>query len=227
MLSDDLIKSIKKMKQLDIVENAALDAEKKAKNDSDYKAVVGDFYNTVRKLKQAVSTLDYAITAETVQYLEESVENMKGIVSTGVVDAETLSSVRQYINRKLNPSLSKEWKDYYLKRISGSLSKLNTLGHLATNAETTALIRTSITNGGEWTGLSLSDDGINSRLFLFKSALDKIDDLEESLNLSEEIKEFIVKVTSRKARVSDVNDNIIDWIKKENLEDRFVINFKS
>ena len=30
MLSDSLSKSIKKMKQLDIVENAALDAEKKA-----------------------------------------------------------------------------------------------------------------------------------------------------------------------------------------------------
>lgn len=227
MLSDNLTKSIKKMKQLDIIENAVLDAEKKVKNDSDYRAVVSDFYNTVRKLTQAVNTLDYAITAETVQYLEESIENMKGIVSAGVVDAESLSSVRQYINRKLNPSLSKEWKAYYQKKISGSLSKLNTLGHLATDAETTASIRTNITNGGEWTGLSLSDDGVNSRLSLFKSAIDKIDELEESLNLSEEIKEFIVKITSRKARVSDVNDTIIDWIKKENLEDRFVINFKT
>lgn len=227
MLSDNLTKSIKKMKQLDIVENAALDAEKKDKNDSDYRAVVGDFYNTVRKLMQVVRTLDYAITAETVQYLEESIENMKGIVSEGVVDAESLSSVRQYINRKLNPSLSKEWKAYYQKKIPGSLSKLNTLGHLATDAETTASIRTSITNGGEWTGLSLADDGINSRLSLFKSAIDRIDEFETNLNLSEEIKEFIVKVTSRKARVSDVNDTIIDWIKKENLEDRFVINFRS
>lgn len=227
MLSDNLTKSIKKMKQLDIVENAALDAEKRAKNDSDYRTVVGDFYNTVRKLKQAVSALDYAITAETVQYLEEGVENMKGIVSAGVVDAESLSSVRQHINGKVIPSLSKEWKAYYQKKIPGSLSKLNTLGHLATDAETTDSIRTSITNGGEWAGLLLSNDGINSRLSLFKSAIDKIDELEESLNLSEEIKEFIVKVTSRKARVSDVNDNIIDWIKKENLEDRFVVNFKS
>lgn len=227
MLSDNLTKSIEKMKQLNRVENAALDAEKKAKKDSDYRAVVGDFCNTVGKLKQAVSTLDYAITAETVQYLEESIENMKGIVSAGVVDTESLSNVRQHINRKLNPSLSKDWKAYYQKKTSGSLSKLDTLGHLATDTEAMASIRTRIINGGEWTGLLLSDDGINSRLALFKSAIDKIDELEESLNLSEEIKEFIVKVTSRKARVSDVNDNIIDWIKKENLEDRFVINFKS
>lgn len=227
MLSDNLTKLIKKMKQLDIAENAALDAEKKVKNDSDYRAMVGDFYNTVRKLKQTVCTLDYAITTETVQYLEESIENMKSVVSEGVVDAESLSSVRQHINRKVNPNLSKEWKIYYQKKTLGILSKLNSLGHLATDTETTASIRTSITNGGEWTGLSLCDDGINSRLVLFKSAIDKIDELEESLNLSEEIKEFIVKVTSGKARVRDVNDNIIDWIKKENLEDKFVINFRS
>ena len=79
----------------------------------------------------------------------------------------------------------------------------------------------------EWNGLSLSDDGKHSRLELFKCAIDEIDELEESLNLSDEIKNFIVKVTTGKARISDVNDNIITWIREENLKDRFVINFKS
>ena len=54
MLMDSLTQSIKKMKQMDMVENAALDAEKKAKNDADYRTVVEDFFNTVNKLRQAV-----------------------------------------------------------------------------------------------------------------------------------------------------------------------------
>ena len=75
-------------------------------------------------------------------------------------------------------------------------------------------------------GLSLSDDGTHTRLSLLKAAIDRIDELEENLNLSDEIKAFIVKVTSKKARVSDVSEAIIDWIMKENLDDRFVISFK-
>lgn len=227
MLSDKLTKSIKMMKQLDIVEIAVLDAEKKAKNDSDYKALVSDYHNTVKKLQQAVSILDYMVTDETVQCLEDGVENLSEVISAGVVDADTLSSARQHIKRKVDPNLAKEWKAYYQKKTPGSLSKLNTLGHLASEPETTAAIRGDISNGGEWNGLSLSDDGKHSRLELFKCAIDGIDELEESLNLSDEIKNFIVKVTTGKARISDVNDNIITWIREENLEDRFVINFKS
>lgn len=225
MLSDKLTTSIKKMKHLDIVENAVLDAEMKAQNESAYKALVCDFHKTVKKLQQAVETLDYTVTGETAQYLSDGVANLLTVISAGVVDTEELSSARHHINRKVNPALVKEWKAYYQKKTPGSLSKLNTLGYLAANPETAAAIRANILNGGEWNGLSLSDDGKNSRLELFKSAIDEIDELEESLNLNDEIKDFIVKVTAKKARVSDVDENIIRWIKAENLEERFVINF--
>ena len=59
MLMDSLSKSIKDMKQMVIIENAAHDAEKKAKNDSDYRTVVDDFSKTVNKLHQTVKTMDY------------------------------------------------------------------------------------------------------------------------------------------------------------------------
>lgn len=227
MLLDNLTRSVKKMKQMDIVESAALDAEKKAKNDADYKTVVGDFSNTVNKLQQALSILDYAVTSETVQSLEECIDKLDHVVSSGVVDAEALFGARQQIRQKVNPNLAKEWKTYHQKKTKSSISKLDTLGNLAGNQETIAVIRTNISNGSEWAGLSLSDDGVHNRLYLLKSAMDKIDELEENLNLSDEIKEFIVKVTGRKARITDATPTIIDWIKKENLDDKFAINFRS
>lgn len=227
MLLDNLTRSVKKMKQMDILESAALDAEKKAKNDADYKTVVRDFSNTVNKLQQAVSAFDYAVSGETVQNLEECIDKLDNAVSSGVVDTEALSGARQQINRKINPNLTKEWKAYHQKKTKSSISKLDTLGNLAGNQETIAVLRTNISNGGEWSGLSLSDDGVHTRLALFKSAIDRIDELEESLNLSDEIKEFIVKVTLRKARVTDVTPAIIEWIKKESLDDKFAISFRS
>ena len=226
MLMDSLSKSIKDMKQMVIIENAAHDAEKKAKNDSDYRTVVDDFSKTVNKLHQTVKTMDYMITSETVQCLEESLNKLSEAVTAGVVDADTLSSARQQINRKLNPNLTKEWKAFHQKKTKVSISKLDTLGNLAGSPDLVAAIRADISIGYEWTGLSLSDDGTHTRLSLLKAAIDRIDELEENLNLSDEIKAFIVKVTSKKARVSDVSEAIIDWIMKENLDDRFVINFK-
>lgn len=226
MLMDSLSKSIKNMKQMDIIENAAHDAEKKAKNDSDYRVVVEDFSKTVNKLHQTVKTMDYTITGETVQCLEESLDKLSEAVTAGVVDADTLSSARQQIKRKLNSNLTKEWKAFHQKKTKVSISKLDTLGNLAGSPDTIAAIRADISNGSEWAELSLSDDGAHTRLSLLKAAIDRIDELEENLNLSDEIKAFIAKVTGKKARVSDVSEAIIEWIKKENLDDRFVINFK-
>ncbi len=227
MLMDSLVKSIKNMKQMDIVENAALDAEKKAKNDSDYRTVVEDFSKTVNKLQQTINQLDFSITAETAQCLEESLDKLSETVTAGVVDADTLSSARLQINRKLTPNLTKEWKVFHQKKTKASISKLDTLGGLAGSPDTIASIKTNISNGSEWAGLALSDDGANTRLSLLKASMDKIDELEENLNLSDEIKAFIVKVTSKKARVSDVSEAIKEWIKKESLDDRFIISFKS
>ena len=48
MLTDNLTESIKKMKQLNIAENAAMDVEKKAKNDADFSTLVDDFANSVK-----------------------------------------------------------------------------------------------------------------------------------------------------------------------------------
>lgn len=227
MLLDNLTRSVKKMRQMDIVEKAALDAEKKAKNDADYKTVVGDYSNTMNTLQQAVSAFDYSITSETAQVLEECINRLDQAVSSGVVDAEVLAGARQQISRKINPGLSKEWKAFYQKKTKSSLSKLDTLGNLVGNQDEVITIRANIYNGSEWAGLSLSDDGTYTRLDLLKLSISKIDELEENLNLSNEVKAFIVKVTDGKARITDVTPGIIDWIKKENLDDRFAIHFRS
>ena len=227
MLMDSLTQSIKKMKQMDMVENAALDAEKKAKNDADYRTVVEDFSNTVSKLRQAVDTMDYTITCDTAQNLEECLDKLDGAVAAGIVDADILTAARQQMSRKVNPNLVREWKAFHQKKTKSSLSKLETLGNLAGSPDMIASIRANISGGSEWAGLSFCDDGAHTRLSLLKTAIDKIDELEKDLNLSDEIKAVIVKVTNRRARVTDISPAIIEWIKKESLDERFVINFKS
>ena len=60
----------------------------------------------------------------------------------------------------------------------------------------------------------------------FKSSLIEVDKIEEQLNLNDDIKHFIALVTRGKAKITDLNDEIISWIKQENLEDQFTIRFR-
>ena len=109
----------------------------------------------------------------------------------------------------------------------GVSGKLSSIGSLVSDKNKIDTIRTNINNGSEWAGLLLKGDSVHTRLELLKDGIDQVNQLEQNLNLSEEIKDFLVKVTSGKARVTDVNENIINWIIKENLIEKFVINFKN
>ena len=100
---------------------------------------------------------------------------------------EPLSNAKQSINRKINPSLCKEWSLFYQNKTSGCISKLNTLGHLLPDNESTSTIKTNIVNGSEGNDLTICDSSNFSRLTLLKDALESINELEEKLNLSDDV----------------------------------------
>lgn len=226
MLSDDIKKSIKRLKQLDILESAVHDAELKIKNDNDFSNTVNDFSLSMRKLSFATNELEFMISAEMLQYVEETIESLKNVISAGAVNEDELVAVKRNINRKITPGLAKEWKVLHKERTSGVSAKLSTIGSLIADKEKISSIRTSITNGREWTTLLLKDDNVNTRLQMLKSGITEVEEIEESLDLSDEIKEFVISVTHGKAKVTDINDTITEWIKNENLEGRFVIKFR-
>ena len=226
MLMDEIRKTIKQLNQLDILENAVQDAEKKAKNDSDYAALVTDFITSVSKVSFANRTLNYELSDETLQFAEETIEKLESVISTGVVDENELSNAKLQVKRKVNPNLSKEWKVFHQKKTSGVLGKLATIGSLVQDQDKIVQIKTNISNGNDWNGLSLADDGNHTRLDLLKVSIDEVDRIEESMELSEDIRDFIILVTKGKAKVSDLNESIIKWIIEKNLDGKFIIDFK-
>ena len=227
MLTDEINKTIKSLKQLDTIESAAQDAEKKQKNDSEYSSIVIDFTTSMAKLSAVNKQLEFELTDETLQVVEESIEKLENVILAGVVDETELTTAKQHITRKVNPNLTKEWKSFHQKRTAGLSAKLSSMGGLVQDPNQITTIKANISNGNDWTGLSLKDDGVHTRLELLCDGIEQVDQLEQGLNLSDEIKDFVVKVTSGKARITDVNQKIIDWIVEENLVEKFVINFKN
>ena len=86
-------------------------------------------------------------------------------------------------------------------------------------------IRENITTSGDWKNLS---DHVNGKTVLSRlcESISEVDKLEESLNLNDEVQKFISLVTQGRARITDLNETVLEWIKNENLEDKFAIKFR-
>ncbi|GEM_PF-915906 len=226
MLIDDLQKSVKQLKQLDILESALQDAEKKVKNDSDYSVLVTDFWVLMEKISYASNELEFVPSKESIQLASDTIKKLESVISSGAVDEEELGTTKQQINRKVTPGIAKEWKVFHQKKTSGVVAKIASIGSLVKDQNKIETIRTNVTNASDWAGLSLKDDGNNTRLELLKNGIEEVDKIEEELNLSEEVRNFVISVTRGKAKVTDITQNVIDWINKAKLEDKFVIDFK-
>lgn len=226
MLVDNLKKSMNCLKQLDDAESAVQDAEKREKNDKEFASLVNSFSTSILKLSSVCEKLGYDPSNETIQNAENIIEIMESMVSLGMVDGMKLDHAKQK-NRELNDRLSREWESFHRNKTEGILNKLNTFGGLLQDQDQVHRLRNYISGSRGWNGLSLIDNGVYTRLDLLKNAIDEVGHMEESLNLVEEVRDFITLVTRGKARVGDLNETIVDWIQKEGLNDKFVIGIKN
>lgn len=215
----------KRLSQLDKKEKAIQDIEKKIKNDADYAETVSAVYASMNEIKIAYEKLGYILSSESLSLIDDSLKKLAATIEAGVVDEENLNSVKQQLSRKLNPALNKEWKKFHSQKQDSAIGKLATIGSLVSDADHIKLIRENIIAGGDWRNLSNLVNGKTVLSRLCESIIE-VDQLEESLNLNDEVKKFISLVTQGKARITDLNESVIEWIKNENLEEKFAIKFR-
>ncbi len=226
MLLDELNNTVKRLSQLDKKETAIQDAKKKANNDREYSTLTSSFYESMSKLKYAHEELGYSLSDDTLQRLDDSLSKLQETIDAGVVDEDILSTTKQQINRRLNPALSKEWKDFHKKKTNSIDGKLATVGSLALDKSHIDAIRNDIFDSNDWSTLSDKVNASTTKIMRFKYSIEKVDKIEEELNLNDDIKQFISLVTQERAKITNLNEKIISWIRSENLEDKFTIRFK-
>ena len=219
MLLDDLSSTVKRLSQLDKKESAIQNAAKKAQNDSEFSLLTSDYYDCMQKLKYAHDELGYVLSSDSLTKLEDTID-------AGVVDEELLRVTKQQINKKLNQALSKEWREFHSKKTNSVVGKLATVGSLASDKDHINTIRDNINDSADWNALSNNINATTTKIMRFKSSIEEVDKIEEELNLNDEIKRFITLVTCGKAKITDLNDEIMAWIENENLADKFTIRFK-
>lgn len=223
-LMDEIGNTLKQLIKLDVQEASAQDAQKKARNDQDYFAIVSDLSNAVEKMSEASSKLGFKPSEDTIQIVEESISMLEKVIDADVVDEVELNSAQQQIRRKLLPKSKDEWKKFYQSKVSKTRAKLSSVNSLISDRNKVIEIKKQIDAAEEWSGLLLKDNGVLDQL---KNAIEAVDQIEASLDLSDDVRKFLEQVTKGRAKVTDLNIEIIEWIRKEKLEDKFAINFKN
>ncbi len=226
MLIDEIKSCVSNLKRLDMFETAAQDIEKKKKNDNEYSDMINDLKNVLMNLSEAKEKVGFQISEDTILIIEEGIQKSEKTIENDVVDEIELISTKQHLSKKIKTPITKEWKLFYNNITPDLNAKLSSMGGLLKDTEQIKNIKEKIKNGSEWTELFKSENGTTKKIKDFSDGIMQVDQLEHGLNLNDEIKEFVMKVSSGKARITDINQNIIDWINTEGLVDKFIIKFK-
>lgn len=225
LLMEEIDDTIKQLKKLDAQESSAHDAKTKVKNDKDYSKLVQDVSNTIEKMDQSSSLIEFIPSDETLKLTDEAILKLENVIHFDEVDETELNHAKKQ-NNELTVRLSKEWKKAYQSKVAKTRAKLSSISSLIEEKNKINRIQNQIVNASEWTGLLFKDNGNQNRLECLKQAIEEVDQIEGDLDLSEGVRAFLERVTKGKARVTELTPEIMMWIKKEKMEDKFTIDFK-
>lgn len=112
---------------------------------------------------------------------------------------------------ELDEKIRTNWQQYIREKNTDILDSLILLEKLVDNKVQVLQLKTMINNIGKNWPVSKED------LDKYKVALNESTQLIDSLNVTDNVKDFLLLVTKGEATLGDIDDSIFDWLKKHNL----------
>ena len=219
MLIDTLNECIVDMKTVREMETASADTKKQAAADYNFKQLVLGLKKTVLEVDLAVKNSDFRPSANVISALKSFLASCDKVIQVGAANEATT----QYIStesKKLYAVMGQEWSEYYTKMSSHVISLLDTVKSILKDENKAVYAVNKIKKAANW---NTSIDNYN----YLKQGLAEADQILEDLDLDEdsEVLAFLKLVSAGNATILDLTDEILEWIKTENLGDKMFINF--
>ena len=219
MLIDTLNECIVDMKTVREMETASADTKKQATADYNFKQLVLGLKKTVLEVDLAVKNSDFRPSANVISALKSFLASCDKVIQVGAANEATT----QYIStesKKMYAVMGQEWSEYYTKMSSHVISLLDTVKSILKDENKAVYAVNKIKKAANW---NTSLDNYN----YLKQGLAEADQILEDLDLDEdsEVLAFLKLVSAGNATILDLTDEILEWIKTENLGDKMYINF--
>ncbi len=220
MLLEDIQKSVADMNQIQQLEKASKDSRKQESVDKLFAAAVNENHNIVTSLDEARNNLSFIPSDALKWQIKKLFIALQDCISTGLVQESKAKALTSII-KTLKDSVNEEWEAFYAGLANGRISKLTTVQSITPDKNKTNSVLTKLNNGAK---LNYEDNG---NLRLFAVGIKEADLILSKLELTDSILSFLDKVSAGRATINDLTRDVKEWIKEENLADKFLICFVS
>lgn len=218
MLIDELQKCIDDMQVIRQLEQASKDFQKQEKADASFATAVNENDELVHGVEDRHKYVGYKPSEEVKERILEALNDSLDSIKSGLFHENRGRSLQ---NRTKNAKevFASDWGEFYSELSDKRISTLMTVKGITPNREKTEVAIVRIKNGAA-INYKKSD---NVRLLAV--GIKEADQILEALELNDEIMEFLGKVAEKRATITDLSSNLLEWIMKEKLTGKFMISF--
>lgn len=217
MMENVLIKKIKEMQDLRQREERRDNKAAQEVTDHKFRDITTQVHELVLALLYAKKNMGFQLNDEILSGLQTIVVNQKNAIRTGYADRDTVLKVEADL-KDITTTIKKEWNKRYKALTDATISTLKVISGV--DSEKVAMCLNGIGKGENWT----SDiEEYKTMLGSIKSA----EDLINSLGLDQQIIAFLQKMNSGKATAVDLDEKVLEWLRRESLDKRVRLSFAS
>jgi len=217
MIINVLDQKIKDMKDLQRLESLQANKEQQKATDAKYRILV-------TKMHQLVSIIEYLHKDAEIEQNENTKNNilallgeLKMAAESGLVDKDKIASSETKLTA-IQTECKKKWVDQYALLTSARVSTLKVISGIDTEKVSSCL--QDIQKAETW----------NTDIAVFKTmmlGLKSADQLITNLGLNQEIILFLQNMNQGRATLAGLTDEVLNWIKEENLESKIRLLFRA
>ena len=219
MLIDTLNECIIDMKTVRQMETASADTKKQAMADYNFKQLIFSLKQMIDEVNLAVENSEFRPSVNVISALKSFLGSCDKVVQVGAANDATTRYITDE-SKKLYAVIGKEWKEYYLNATANILRLLDIVKGIIPDEKKAIYAMNKIRKASSW---NTSIDNYN----YLKQGIEEADKILEDLDLEKDsvILAFLKLVSEGKATILNLTDEILAWIKAENLADKLYINF--
>lgn len=206
---------IKEMKELRRLETIKSNRVQQEATDIKYHNLVAQVKGFINILQYFQTELKFEISDSYKIEISTLFGKLQEVIENGYANKDLVTESENDFRNILN-TIKKDWTKHHTSLTSTTVNTLKIIGGIESDQVEACL--TDIKNASTWQ----MDVTVYKKL---KKALDSADSLIEKMSLDQDIIEFLTKMTSGRATFYDLNDKVMDWIKKESLEKRVKLSF--
>lgn len=206
---------IKEMKELRRLETIKSNRVQQEATDIKYHNLVAQVKGFINILQYFQTELKFEISDSYKIEISTLFGKLQEVIKDGYANKDLVTESENDFRNILN-TIKKDWTKHHTSLTSTTVNTLKIIGGIESDQVEACL--TDIKNASTWQ----MDVTVYKKL---KKALDSADSLIEKMSLDQDIIEFLTKMTSGRATFYDLNDKVMDWIKKESLEKRVKLSF--